>query len=119
MTCLHPTFQEPDIWIDDAALHSWKQNQLAEAEALLTATIHESRNPSRHALAGRALVRARLRWWDAAVADATKVFVALLSHDVDTNLHQVHQNSAIRHWLHCQECRPCRQGGKAQGISDM
>jgi hypothetical protein len=70
----------PNIRIDDAALHSWKHNQLANAEALLTPAIHKSRNPSHHALASRALVRARLRQWDAAIADATEVFVALLSH---------------------------------------
>ena len=80
MSRLHPRFQEPDIRIDDAALHSWKHNQLATAEALLTAAIHKSRNTSHHALASRALVRARLRQWNAAIADATKVFVALLSH---------------------------------------
>jgi hypothetical protein len=80
LSCVPPTFQEPDIQIDDAALHSWKRNQLANAEALLTAAIHESRNPSYHALASRALVRARLRQWDAAIADATEVCIALLSH---------------------------------------
>jgi hypothetical protein len=80
MSRLHPTFQEPDIRIDDAAFHSWKHNQLANADALLTAEIHDSRNPSHHALASRALVRARLRQWDAAIADATEVFVALFSH---------------------------------------
>jgi hypothetical protein len=77
---LHPTFQEPDIRIDDNALHAWKHDQLANAETLLTTAIHESRNPSHHALASRALVRARLRQWDASIADATEVFVALLSH---------------------------------------
>jgi hypothetical protein len=76
---LHPACQAPDIRIDDAALHSWKHNQLANAEVLLTAAIHESRNASHHALASRALVRARLRQWDAAVADATEVFAALVS----------------------------------------
>ena len=80
LSLIHPIPQEPDIRIDDAALHSWKHNQLANAEALLTAAIHESRNPSHHALACRALVRARTRQWDAAIADATEVFVALLSH---------------------------------------
>ena len=77
---LYPACQEPDIRINDAALHSWKHNQLANAEVLLTAEIHESRNSSHHALASRALVRARLRQWDAAIADATEVFAALLSH---------------------------------------
>ena len=45
----------------------------------MTAAIHESQNPSHDALASRALVRARLRQWDAAIVDATQVFVALLS----------------------------------------
>ena len=80
MSRLHPTFQEPDIRIDDDALHSWKRDQFANAEALLTAAIHESRNPIHYALASRALVRARLREWDAAIADAKEVFVTLLSH---------------------------------------
>jgi len=72
------TFQAPDIRIDDAALDSWKHSELANAEALLTAAVNKSRNPSHHALASRALVRARLQQWDAAIADATEVFVALL-----------------------------------------
>ena len=79
MSSLHPTFREPDIQIDDAALHSWRHNQLANAEASLTAAIHDSRNPSHHALASRALVRTRLRQWDAAIADATQVCLVLLS----------------------------------------
>ena len=73
---LHSTFQGPDIRIDEAVLHSWKRHHLANAEVLLTIAIHESWNPSHGALAGRALVRARLRKWDAAIADATEVFVA-------------------------------------------
>ena len=77
---LHPTFQEPDIRIDDAALHSWKHNQFTTAEALLTAAIDEARNPSHDTLASRALVRARLQQWGAAIADATEVFVSLLPH---------------------------------------
>ena len=36
-----------------------------------------------------------------------------------TNLYQVHQNSAFRHWLHCKECGPCRQRRKAPGISGV
>jgi WD40 repeat protein len=79
LSSLHPTFQEPDVQIDVAALHSWKHNQLANAESLLTAAIPESRNTSHHILASRALVRARLKQWDAAIADATEVIVTLLS----------------------------------------
>ena len=82
---LHRIFQEPDIRIDDAALHSWKHNQLANANVLLTTTIHRSRNPSYDALASRALVRARLRQWDAAVVDATQVLVDLLFHVLSLN----------------------------------
>ena len=80
MSPLHPTLQEPDIRIDDTALHSWKHNQLANTETLLTTAINDSRNLTHDALASRALVRTRLRQWDGAIADATEVFVSLLSH---------------------------------------
>ena len=46
----------------------------------MNAAIDEARDPSHHTLASRALVRARLRQWDAAIADATEVFVPLLPH---------------------------------------
>ncbi|KAF8552355.1 hypothetical protein OG21DRAFT_1511593 [Imleria badia] len=69
---LHPTFQEPAIQIDDTALDPWKLNQLANAEASLSAAIHDSRSLSHHELASRALVRVRLQQWDAAIADATE-----------------------------------------------
>ena len=80
MSPIHLTFRELDIQIDDAALHSWKHDELENAEVLLTTAIHESRTPSHHALASRALVRARLRQRDGAIADATEVFVVLLYH---------------------------------------
>ena len=80
VSSLHPTFQEPDIQIDDASLESWKLDQLENANALLTAAIAESRNPTHHVLASRALVRARLRLWDAALVDANQVLAALFSH---------------------------------------
>ena len=117
MSRLHPTFQEPDIRIDNAALHSWKHDQLANAEVLLTTAIHESRNQTHHALASRALVGARLGQWDAAIADATEVAVPPPSHALTLMYNQVHQNPAIRHWLHCKECSPCRKRGNAQSIS--
>jgi len=60
-------------------LDAWKHDQLADAEALLTAVIDESQNPSHHVLASRALVRARLRQRDTALIDAETVFIALLS----------------------------------------
>ena len=74
---LHPTFQEPFIQIDDAALHSWKHDQLENADALLTAAISESPNPNHQVFTSRALVRARLRQWDAALVDADQVHIAL------------------------------------------
>ena len=80
MSRLHPIFQVPDIQIDDAALDSWKHDQLDNADALLTAAISDPRNPNHHVLASRALVRARLRHWDAALVDAEEVLVALFSH---------------------------------------
>jgi hypothetical protein len=46
----------------------------------LTAAITESRNTNHHALASRALVRARLRQWDTALVDAEQVLVALFLH---------------------------------------
>lgn len=65
--------QEPDIRIDDVMLDSWKHDRLANAEALFAAPIYDSRNLSYNVLASRALVRARLHQWDAAIADATQV----------------------------------------------
>ena len=46
----------------------------------MTAAIPEARNPNQHVLACRALVRARLRQWDAALVDAEEVLVPLFSH---------------------------------------
>ena len=80
MTRLHPTLKEPEIQIDDAALDSWKHGQREDAETFLTAAIHGDRIPSHRLLASRALVRARLHQWDAALVDAEKVFGALLLH---------------------------------------
>ena len=42
--------------------------------------IAESRGATHHVLASRALVRARLRLWDAALVDAAQVLVPLFSH---------------------------------------
>ena len=80
MSHLHHTFKEPEIRIDDAALDAWNLDQLANAEALLTAAIPQSQDTSHHVLASRALVRTRLGQWDAAIVDAEQVFPALFSH---------------------------------------
>ncbi|KAF8548526.1 hypothetical protein OG21DRAFT_750343 [Imleria badia] len=52
-------------------LNSRKHDQLANAEKSLTAVL-DSQNPSRHLLASRALVRARLGLWDEAIGDANE-----------------------------------------------
>ena len=70
--------KEPDIHIEKAVLDAWKNSQLANAEALLTAAIPTSKDTA-HVLAGRALVRARLQQWDAAFVDAEEVH-SLYSH---------------------------------------
>ena len=80
MSRLHPAFRESDIEIDDAALDSWKLDQLANADALLTVAVCESENPSHHVLASRALLRTRLQQWNAALVDAELVLVVLFSH---------------------------------------
>ena len=69
---------EPDIQSDDAALHSWKHDQLADAEELLTTVIDGSLNPTHHVLAGRALVRVRLGQYNTALIDAETVLLPVL-----------------------------------------
>ena len=76
---LHLVHKEPDIHIENAALEAWENVQLVNAEALLSTTVSTSKDTA-HILATRALVRARLQQWDAALVDAEKVHVALLSH---------------------------------------
>ncbi|KAF8553582.1 hypothetical protein OG21DRAFT_1604034 [Imleria badia] len=49
LTRLHSTSQEPDIQIDDAALHPWQLNQPVNTEALSNATTPLSQNSSHHA----------------------------------------------------------------------
>ena len=78
----HFTLQGLDIQIDDATLNAWKNNQLEDAEALLTTAIHQHQHPSYHFLAARALVRARLQHWDKALVDAQMVLLVLLSHSL-------------------------------------
>lgn len=72
------TSQEPEIHVNDIALDSWKHGDLAEAEVLLTAELPKSQGPTHHILASRALVRTRLRQWDAAIDDAEQVHATLL-----------------------------------------
>ncbi|KAF8451913.1 hypothetical protein L210DRAFT_3638521 [Boletus edulis BED1] len=54
-------FIEPDIQSNDAALLSWKNNQLENTDALLTTMISQVHSPSHYALASRAVIRARLQ----------------------------------------------------------
>ena len=61
------------IHIENAALEAWKSGQLTHAETLLTAAIPRSTGTDHHVLASRALVRACMRQWDAALVDAEEV----------------------------------------------
>lgn len=80
MSRLHHTFQEPEICIDDDALHSWMHSELEDAEKLLTAAIASPLNHGHHVLASRALIRVRLGQWDAAIEDAEQVCTILFLH---------------------------------------
>ena len=71
-------FQEPELDIDSIALNAWERGQFMNAEALLSAAIPTSKN-THHVHASRALVRARLGQWDAALVDAKGVCVTPLS----------------------------------------
>ncbi|KAF8551245.1 hypothetical protein OG21DRAFT_1487133 [Imleria badia] len=62
----------PVIQINDIALDSWKQDQLAIAKESLTTAIPASQNPIHHTLASRALIQVRLKQWNAAIADANE-----------------------------------------------
>ncbi|KAG9311265.1 hypothetical protein JVU11DRAFT_8351 [Chiua virens] len=64
--------QAPFINVSDAALDSWKQDRLTEAESFLTMSIANSDHPSHHALANRALIRARLQQCIMALEDAER-----------------------------------------------
>ena len=64
----------------------WKRDQLENAEASLTASINHSQNPSHHVLASRALVRARLQRWNAALLDAEMVFFILFTRTLTLTL---------------------------------
>lgn len=118
---VHPIFQEPDIQIDDVALDYWKRDQLEHAEAVLTAKITASQNTTQHLLASRALVRTRLRNWDAALVDAEMVLccAALICANSDISLHIGYQVSPICLCLHRKEYISCRKGRNAQRLSDL
>ena len=93
----HFVSQLPFTDITNAALDSWKQDRLTDTETSLTGAITNSRNQSHHALANRALVRARLRDWDLAFEDATNVsFRSFLRAYVHFKSLQVHQDLSIR-----------------------
>ena len=73
--------QELDIRVGNVALNAWKHGQLASAQAFLSVELSTSKHTAHHVvLASRALVRARLQQWDAALVDAEEVRIALLSH---------------------------------------
>ena len=83
---LHPTFQEPDVQINDAILKLWRHDQLSGAEELLSKAIPEAQDSTYHVLACRALVRTRLHEWEAAIVDANEVSSPLFSYTLTLTL---------------------------------
>lgn len=65
--------------IDDAARVAWKEDKLDDAEEILSRQLIRRTGSDHSAFANRALIRARLRHWDAALRDAETVsFVSFL-----------------------------------------
>ena len=79
------------------------------SESKPTCTRLSSSRPSSFATVGRSARRRRRGACSSVLTYA----------DADVNLHQGHQNSAVRHWLHRKECSPCRQRRTTQGLSRM
>ena len=67
-----------------------------DAETLLTAALPRSTGTAHHVLAGRALVRACMRQWDTALADAEEVH-SLYSH---TYMRRLHFNPSLSKFSH-------------------
>ena len=63
------------MYISDVVFDSWTKGDLTRVEDLLTPEVLQPSSPFHHAraLAHRALVRTRLKQWNTAVDDATKV----------------------------------------------
>lgn len=59
--------------IDDAAREAWKEDKLDDAEEILSRQLIRRTGSDHSAFANRALIRARLLHWDAALRDAETV----------------------------------------------
>ena len=63
--------QLPLMQVSDAVVQSWTRDDATKTEVILSEEI--TRHPGHHAFANRALIRARLKQWNLAIDDATKV----------------------------------------------
>lgn len=68
--------------IDDAARTAWKEDRLDDAEEILSRQLTRRTGFDHSALAHRALIRARLHHWDAALRDSETVSSMCLLHEI-------------------------------------
>ena len=66
--------------IGDAAREAWKEDKLDDAEEILSRQLIRHTGSDHPAFANRALIRARLHHWDAALRDAETVGFVLFFH---------------------------------------
>ena len=66
--------------IGDAAREAWKEDKLDDAEEILSRQLIRRTGSDHSAFANRALIRARLHHWDAALRDAETVSFVLFFH---------------------------------------
>jgi hypothetical protein len=66
--------------IDDAAREAWKEDKLDDAEEILSRQLIRRTSSDHSAFANRALIRARLHHWDAALRDAETVSFVFFFH---------------------------------------
>ena len=65
--------------VSDLAFEPWIQGKLGNAESVFTQDVNRPSSRDHHALANRALIRARSKRWKQAVDDADKVASVLPS----------------------------------------
>lgn len=85
--------------IDDAAREAWKEDRLDDAEEILSRQSNRHTGSDHSVFANRALIRARLHHWDAALRDAEMVSFRY-SHVLKVTDHIAHSRSTCSlRWL--------------------
>lgn len=67
--------------IDQVARVAWEEDNLEDAEEILSRQVIRGTGPDHTAFANRALIRARLHHWNAALRDAETVSFVSFLHD--------------------------------------